>query len=41
MYVTSGSDSSESKICDDFFPTDAAKAARNCALTDKPIEEAP
>lgn len=40
IQITSGSDSSESKCCKDFFPAAAENAARNFELI-APMEEAP
>lgn len=40
LQITSGSDSSESKCCSDFFPAAAENAARNFEFTE-PMEEAP
>ena len=36
-----GSDSFESKCCNDFFPTEDEKSATNFELADEPIEDAP
>lgn len=41
VQFTSGSDSSDSKKCNDLFPAAAENAARNCALIDDPIEDEP
>ena len=41
VHFTSGSDSSDSKNCNDLFPAAAENAARNCALIDDPIEDEP
>lgn len=38
--MTSGSDSSDSKDCNDRFPEAVENVARNCGLTD-PIEDEP
>lgn len=39
-YFTSGSDSSDSANIKDFFPAASENAAKNCAFTDVPIEDA-
>lgn len=40
-YGTSGSDSSESENWEVLFPAAAENAAKNCVLTDDPIEDEP